>query len=56
MRFVDTMGRVEKFQQKMKAAESQKELFKAQKKKKEEEQVRRANAPKSLKEMLMGMK
>jgi len=56
MRFVDTMGRVEKFQQKIKAAESQKEVFKAQKKKKEDEQVRRANAPRSLKEMLMGMK
>lgn len=56
MRFVDTMGRVEKFQQKIKAADSQKEAVQAKKKKKEDEQIRRANAPKSLKEMLMGMK
>ena len=56
MRFVDTMGRVEKFQKKQKAAEATREVVQAKKKKKEEEQVRRANAPKSLKEMLLGMK
>lgn len=56
MRFVDTMGRVEKFQQKIKTAQSQAHVIAAKKKKKEEEQERRANAPKSLKEMLMGMK
>jgi large subunit ribosomal protein L31 len=56
MKFVDSMGRVEKFQQKQKAAQVTKEVVQAKKKKKEEDQARRANAPKSLKEMLMGMK
>jgi large subunit ribosomal protein L31 len=54
MRFVDTLGRVEKFQQKQAAtpvggALSKKAKLAAKKKKEEEEEARR---PKSLKEML----
>lgn len=56
MKFVDTMGRVEKFQQKQKAAEALKETLLAKKKKKEEEKQRQVNAPKSLREMLLSMK
>jgi large subunit ribosomal protein L31 len=53
MKYVDTMGRVEKFQKKQQtAAESAAELArKKAKKKKRQEQLRN---PKSLKEMLMG--
>jgi len=47
MRFVDTMGRVEKFMAKQKAAVSQK-TFKAKKKRKKQQEVR----PETLKEML----
>lgn len=56
MRFVDTMGRVEKFQQKQQFAQAQRQVLAEKKKKKEDEQVRRQNAPKSLREMLMGVK
>lgn len=56
MKFVDTLGRVEKFQKKQTFAQGQAQVLAAKKKKKEEEQKRRENAPKSLKEMLMGMK
>lgn len=55
MKFVDTMGRVEKFQQKQKAAEAQIEVLAARKKKKLERQEQLRN-PKSLKDMLMGIK
>jgi large subunit ribosomal protein L31 len=55
MKYVDTMGRVERFQQKQKqAAVTGAQLAEKKKKKKEhEEQLR---SPKSLKEMLMGAK
>ncbi len=55
MKFVDTLGRVERFQQKQKAAQATATVLAAKKKKKaeREEQLR---SPKSLKEMLMGAK
>ena len=55
MRFVDTMGRVEKFQKKQKTAASKVQILadKKTKKKEKEEQLRN---PKSLKDMLMGIK
>lgn len=55
MKYVDTMGRVERFQQKQKqAAVTSAQLAEKKKKKKErEEQLR---SPKSLKDMLMGAK
>lgn len=55
MKFVDTMGRVEKFQQKMKSAASQATVLAARKKKKQEHEAALRN-PKSLKDMLMGLK
>ncbi len=55
MKFVDTMGRVEKFQQKQKAAASQATVLAARKKKKQEHEAALRN-PKSLKDMLMGLK
>lgn len=53
MKFVDTLGRVEKFQQKQKTGAAQAVVLAAKKKKKaeKEEQIRR---PKSLREMLLG--
>lgn len=55
MKFVDTMGRVERFQKKQKEAEAKvSQMIEKKKKKKEhEEQLRN---PKSLREMLMGAK
>lgn len=53
MKFVDTLGRVEKFQQKQKAAQATAQIL-AQKKKKKEEQKREERHPKTLREMLMG--
>ena len=53
MKFVDTMGRVERFQQKQAAAKVTSQLLADKKKKKHEEQLRN---PKSLREMLMGAK
>ena len=55
MKFVDTMGRVERFQQKQKAAASQATVLAAKKKKKQERESALRN-PKSLKDMLMGLK
>ncbi len=55
MRFVDTMGRVEKFQAKQKAAEAMAEIM-AEKRKKKDERASQLRNPKSLKEMLMGLK
>ena len=55
MKFVDTMGRVEKFQQKMNAAVSQASVL-APKKKKKAERENALRNPKSLKDMLMGLK
>jgi len=54
MKFVDTMGRVERFQQKQKAAASQATVLAAKKKKKQERETALRNQ-KSLKEMLMGL-
>lgn len=53
MKFVDTLGRVEKFQKKQKVAASQIATLQAKKQKKlqKQEEERR---PKSLREMLMG--
>lgn len=55
MKFVDTMGRVERFQKKQKAAETTASVVAAKKKKKAEREETLRN-PKSLKEMLMGLK
>lgn len=55
MKFVDTMGRVDRFQQKQKAAEAQATVLAAKKKKKQEREQQLRN-PKSLKDMLMGLK
>jgi predicted DNA-binding WGR domain protein len=56
MRFVDTLGRVEKFQQKQKMAQAQAGVLAEKKKKKIEERVAAEKRPRSLKEMLIGMK
>lgn len=55
MKFVDTMGRVERFQAKQKAATVQASQL-AQKKQKEQEKAERIKSQKSLKDMLMGLK
>ena len=55
MKFVDTMGRVERFQQKQKSAAAQSDVLAARKKKKQEREAALRN-PKSLKDMLMGLK
>ena len=55
MKFVDTMGRVERFQTKVKAAAAQSSVLAARKKKKQERAESLRN-PKSLKDMLMGLK
>lgn len=52
-KFVDTEGRVEKFQKKQKEAEVRKKLLLEKKKKKE---IREREAPKTLREMLLGYK
>jgi len=52
MKFVDTMGRVEKFQAKQKKAEAQTAFLAAKKKKKVEEKEERK--PRTLREMLLG--
>ena len=55
MKFVDTLGRVEKFQEKIKNAQAKAGEL-AEKKKKKEEHVSALRNQKSLKEMLMGVK
>jgi len=55
MKFVDTMGRVERFQTKVKKAAAQSTILAARKKKKQEHAESLRN-PKSLKDMLMGIK
>lgn len=55
MKFVDTLGRVERFQKKMKDAEVNAVVIAAKKKKKAEREAQ-LRSPKSLKEMLMGAK
>jgi len=55
MKFVDTMGRVERFQQKIQSAAANATVLAAKKKKKQEREQALRN-PKSLKDMLMGLK
>ena len=55
MKFVDTMGRVERFQTKVKTGQAQSSILAARKKKKQE-RVENLRNPKSLKDMLMGLK
>jgi large subunit ribosomal protein L31 len=55
MKFVDTLGRVEKFQAKQRAAAAKSGEL-AEKKKKKEERQRSLRNQKSLKDMLMGIK
>lgn len=55
MKFVDTMGRVERFQQKLQSAAANATALAAKKKKKQEREQALRN-PKSLKDMLMGLK
>lgn len=55
MKFVDTMGRVERFQKKQAAAKITASKLADKKKKKAERQEQLRN-PKSLREMLMGVK
>src|SRR3989338_8422624 len=54
IKYVDTMGRVEKFQHKQKAAEKTKVQIVERKKIKIEQKRQEANAPKTLREMLLG--
>ncbi|MBI3379256.1 50S ribosomal protein L31 [Candidatus Gottesmanbacteria bacterium] len=53
MKFVDTLGRVEKFQKKQKTAAAQAQVL-ADKKKKKLQRQEEVRHPKSLREMLMG--
>lgn len=53
MKYVDTLGRVEKFQKKQKTAASQKSVLDAKKKKRQEKQEE-DRSPKTLREMLLG--
>lgn len=55
MKFVDTLGRVEKFHTKQVQAQAQASKL-AEKKKKKEEKKEQMRNPKSLKDMLMGLK
>ncbi len=55
MKFVDTLGRVERFQQKQVSAAAQATKL-ADKKKKKAEREAQLRQPKSLKDMLMGLK
>jgi large subunit ribosomal protein L31 len=55
MKFVDTMGRVERFQKKQEAAKVTSAVL-ADKKKKRKEHEEQLRNPKSLREMLMGAK
>lgn len=53
MKFIDTLGRVEKFQKKQKAAAAQSKVLQ-EKRKKKLEKVAEERHPKSLREMLLG--
>ncbi|OGG28909.1 50S ribosomal protein L31 [Candidatus Gottesmanbacteria bacterium RIFCSPLOWO2_01_FULL_49_10] len=55
MKFVDALGRVERFQQKQKSAQATAVIL-ADKKKKKKEKEQQLRSPKSLKEMLMGLR
>jgi len=54
VKFVDTLGRVERFQKKQKAAASIQATLQAKKVQKQERRKQEANAPKTLREMLLG--
>ncbi|MBI4130626.1 50S ribosomal protein L31 [Candidatus Roizmanbacteria bacterium] len=54
MKFVDTKGRVERFQEKQKHAQKMQTILKEKRVKKQEETKRQENAPKTLREMLLG--
>jgi len=56
MRFVDALGRVERFQQKQETAKASAVKLAEKKKKKVEQQYAAEHRPRSLKEMLMGGK
>lgn len=56
MKFVDTMGRVERFQKKQAVGKQMSATISDKKKKKKDREEARARQPKSLKEMLMGLK
>lgn len=56
MKFVDSMGRVERFQQKQAVGAKMAAVVADKKKKKKEREDAFAKQPKSLKEMLMGLK
>lgn len=55
MKFIDTMGRVERFQKKAAEAKAKSAEY-AEKKKKKAEKAEQLRNPKSLREMLMGVK
>ena len=54
MKFVDTKGRVEKFQEKQKKAKFAQSILAKKKQVKAEQRARQENAPKTLREMLLG--
>lgn len=54
MKYVDTLGRVDKFKKAQKAAEAVKAVREEKKKVKEERRKRVEDAPKTLREMLLG--
>ena len=56
MKFVDTLGRVERFQKKQIDGKAQAQKLAEKKKKRVEQQVAAEHRPRSLKEMLMGGK
>lgn len=55
MKYIDTLGRVERYQEKQKVAKSKVAQLAAKKKKKEETQIKEERSPKTLKEMLLGI-
>lgn len=55
MKYVDTLGRVERFQQKQQQAQAKAATL-ADKKKKKKEKEEAARSPKSLKEMLLNLR
>ena len=56
MKFVDSLGRVERFQAKQKVGAQMAATVADKKKKKKDKEEAARNAPKSLKEMLMGLR
>lgn len=54
VKYVDTMGRVERFQKKQKEAQKTQAVIVQKKKQKQEQKKQDANAPKTLREMLLG--